>query len=242
MSKSTTVTVSLDEDAYGVFQTASEIVSKAGIRVPTGQLVQTMINAEMSRLSAREIAQRFLKSIMKQVGVLSGQHPDDDEDDTIPSISAPRSGVNTFSRGGTTVNQRGYGADVAETLCAEIASHMAIASPKNKEELVRQFKFNPEVNTRLEAFMKAEPGLVQFVKELPREQLERKFLLRKMRDQQQKHGYDAKVKAWLEKPEQVDLVKSLKATISPDMKPERQAQMLVNQAKNYIRNTGLKIS
>ena len=92
---------------------------------------------------------------------------------------------------------------------------MAIASPKTKEELVRQFKFNPEVDTRLEAFMKAEPGLVQFVKELPREQLERKFLLRKMRDQQQKHGYDAKVKAWLEKPEQAELVKSLKATISP---------------------------
>ena len=94
---------------------------------------------------------------------------------------------------------------MAETLCAEIASHMAIASPKTKEELVRQFRFNPEVDTRLEAFMKAEPGLVQFVKELPREQLERKFLLRKMRDQQQKHGYDAKVKAWLEKPEQADL-------------------------------------
>ena len=37
-----------------------------------------------------------------------------------------------------------------ETLCAEIASHIAIASPKNKEELVRQFKFNPEVDTRLE--------------------------------------------------------------------------------------------
>ena len=119
---------------------------------------------------------------------------------------------------------------------------MAIASPKNREELVRQFRFNPEVDTRLEAFMKAEPGLVQFVKELPREQLERKFLLRKMQDQQRKQGYDAKVKAWLERLEQVDLVKSLKATISPDMKPERQAQVLVNQAKNYIRNTGMKIS
>ena len=122
------------------------------------------------------------------------------------------------------------------------ASHMAIASPKTKEGLVRQFKFNPEVDTRLEAFMKAVPGLVQFVKELPREQLERKFLLRKMRDQQQKHGYDAKVKAWLERPEQADLVKSLKATISPEMKPETKAGALVNQAKNYIRNTGIKIS
>jgi Na+-transporting NADH:ubiquinone oxidoreductase subunit NqrA len=88
MSKSTTVNVSLDEDACTVFQSASEIVSKAGIRVPTGQLVQTMINAELSRLSAREIAQRFLKSIMKQVGALSGQiSEDDDEQDTLSSIS-----------------------------------------------------------------------------------------------------------------------------------------------------------
>jgi hypothetical protein len=112
----------------------------------------------------------------------------------------------------------------------------------SRRTLVRQFKFNPEVNTRLEAFMKAETGLVQFVKDLPREQLERKFLLRKMRDQQQKNGYDAKVRAWLEKPEQADLVQSLKATISPHMKPENNAQALVNQAKNYIRNTGIKIS
>jgi hypothetical protein len=117
---------------------------------------------------------------------------------------------------------------------------MAIASPKNKEELVRQFKFNPDVDTRLEAFMKAESGLVQFVKELPREQLERKFLLRKMRDQQQKHGYDAKVKAWLEKPEQADLVKSIKATIRPNIEPEKHQQILVNHAKNYIRNTGMR--
>ena len=89
MSKSTTVTVSLDQDAYGVFQAASEIVSKAGIRVPAGQLVQTMINAEMSRLSAREIAQRFLKSIMKQVGILSGQNTDEEEDDITTNLSAP---------------------------------------------------------------------------------------------------------------------------------------------------------
>jgi hypothetical protein len=116
---------------------------------------------------------------------------------------------------------------------------MAIASPKNKEELVRQFKFNPEVDTRLEAFMKAEPGLVQFVKELPREQLERKFLLRKMRDHDQRQNYTAKVKTWLE---QTELVRSIQATISPKMKPEQQAHALVNQAKNYVRNTGIKIS
>ena len=118
---------------------------------------------------------------------------------------------------------------------------MALASPKTKEELVRQFRFNPEVNTRLEAFMKAEPNLVQFVKELPREQLERKFLLRKMQDHERKRGYDAKVKAWLEKPEQAELVQNLKATISPEMKPGRQEQTLITQAKNYIRNAGTRI-
>ena len=107
--------------------------------------------------------------------------------------------------------------------------------------MAREFKINPELNAKLEDFMKAEFGLVKFVKELPREQLERKFLLRKMRDQQQKHGYDTKVKAWLEKPEQAELAESLKATISPHMKPEQQAQALVSQAKNYIRNTGMKI-
>ena len=119
---------------------------------------------------------------------------------------------------------------------------MAIASQKNKEELVRQFKFNPEVDTRLEAFMKAEPDLVKFVKELPREQLERKFLLRKMRDRDQKQNYTAKVKTWLEEPEQAELVRNIRATISPKMKPEQQTQALVSQAKNYIRNTGIKMS
>ena len=89
MSKSTTISIALDEDAYLVFQNASEIVSKAGIRVPMGQLVQTMINAEISRLSARKIAQRFLNSVMEQVGALAGQNLDEEEDDTIPSMSLP---------------------------------------------------------------------------------------------------------------------------------------------------------
>ncbi len=118
---------------------------------------------------------------------------------------------------------------------------MAIASPKKKDELAKQFKINPEVNAKLDAFMKAEPDLVQYVKDLPREQLERKFLLRKMKDEEQKQGYTAKVKTWLEKPEQSDLVQSIKSTISPNMKPERQEQALVTAAKNHLRNNGIKL-
>lgn len=118
---------------------------------------------------------------------------------------------------------------------------MAIASPKKKDELARQYKINPEIDNKLNDFMKANADLVQYVKDLPREQLERKFLLRKMKDEEQKQGYSAKVKAWLAKPEQADLVQSIKSTISPNMKPERQEQALITAAKNHVRNNGIKL-
>lgn len=118
---------------------------------------------------------------------------------------------------------------------------MAIASPKKKDELANQFRINPEVDNKLNDFMKANTDLVQYVKDLPREQLERKFLLRKMKDEEQKQGYTVKVKAWLAKPEQTDLVQSIKSTISPNMRPERQEQALVTAAKNHVRNNGIKL-
>jgi arginyl-tRNA synthetase len=86
MNKPTSVTVTLDQDTAGIFQQASEIVSNAGIRVPTAQLVQTLINAEMSRLSSRKIAQRFLKSVMQQVGGLARNSSEDEDEDTLPEI------------------------------------------------------------------------------------------------------------------------------------------------------------
>ena len=84
-AKSSNVTVTLDDDTFATFREASEIVEKAGIRVPTSQLVQTMLNAEMQRLSARKIAQRFLKSIIQQIGGLRGSVLDD-EDDHVPDL------------------------------------------------------------------------------------------------------------------------------------------------------------
>ena len=86
--KPANVTVALDSDTYTTFQEASEIVSKAGIRVPTNQLVQALINGEMSRLSAHKIAQRFLKSVLQQLGGLAGS-PLDDEDEPEARPPAP---------------------------------------------------------------------------------------------------------------------------------------------------------
>ncbi len=71
--------------------------------------------------------------------------------------------------------------------------------------------------------------------------MERKFLLRKMQDQEQQQNYTAKVKAWLAKPEQADLVQSIKLTISPNMPPERQEQALITGAKNHLRNSKIKL-
>ena len=85
-TKSSNVTVTLDDDTFATFREASEIVEKAGIRVPTSQLVQTMLNAEMQRLSARKIAQRFLKSIIQQIGGLRGSVLDDEDDDRVPDL------------------------------------------------------------------------------------------------------------------------------------------------------------
>lgn len=86
MNKPANVTVTLDEDTFAIFKEASEIVEKAGIRVPTGQLVQTMLNAEGQRLSPRKIAQRFLKSIMEQIGGMRGNSFDEENDDKLPEI------------------------------------------------------------------------------------------------------------------------------------------------------------
>ncbi|MEI8285345.1 MAG: hypothetical protein WCG52_10180, partial [bacterium] len=63
---------------------------KAGIRVPTSQLVQTMLNAEMQRLSARKIAQRFLKSVIQQIGGLQNGALDDEDEETIPQVRAAK--------------------------------------------------------------------------------------------------------------------------------------------------------
>ena len=37
-------------------------------------------------------------------------------------------------------------------------------------------------------------------------------------------------------------MKSIKATISPNMKSEKQEQAVLTQAKNYIRNQGIKLN
>ena len=80
--------------------------------------------------------------------------------------------------------------------------------------------------------MKAEPGLMQFVKELPREQPKRTFLLRKIHCKRSTLGWKSPSRpSWFQS-----------SPSSPETKSKTKAQALVNQAKNYVGNTGIKIS
>jgi hypothetical protein len=48
--------------------------------------VETLINAEMSRLSPRKVAHRFLKSVMEAVGALARDVSADDLDEEPPEM------------------------------------------------------------------------------------------------------------------------------------------------------------
>jgi hypothetical protein len=118
---------------------------------------------------------------MKQVGVVAGQHPDDDEDDTIPRIPLRGRNIPCSSSNELPSNARSYAVDAVEKLGATHPNPMAIASPKNPRGAGTSLSIQPRnQHTRLESFHEDGTGAVQFVKELPREQLERKFLLGKM--------------------------------------------------------------
>jgi hypothetical protein len=45
-----------------------------------------MLNAEGQRLSPRKVAQRFLKSVIAQIGGLRGSAIEDEDDDKIPEL------------------------------------------------------------------------------------------------------------------------------------------------------------
>ena len=94
MNKSANVTVELDDDAYAAFKEASEIVLKAGIRVPTSQLVQTMINAEMSPAESpqnrAEIFEMHLAAGWRTSGTVL-----DDEDEQMPEIPSAAAAAKT---------------------------------------------------------------------------------------------------------------------------------------------------
>ena len=69
MSKPTTVAVTLDSESYAVFQEAVALTEAAGAKVSVAHLVQHHLQDEIRRQNPRKIAQRFLKSVVRQINV-----------------------------------------------------------------------------------------------------------------------------------------------------------------------------
>jgi hypothetical protein len=69
MTKPTTVAVNLDPESYAIFQEAMTLAESAGAKVTVGHLVQHHLHEEIRRQNPRKIAQRFLKSVVRQINV-----------------------------------------------------------------------------------------------------------------------------------------------------------------------------
>lgn len=72
MTKTTSITVTLDPQIYAVFQEAVELTEGAGAKVSVAQLVQHHLQDDIRRQNPRKIAQRFLKSVVRQINVSPG--------------------------------------------------------------------------------------------------------------------------------------------------------------------------
>ena len=69
MSKPTTIAINLDSESYAIFQEAVALTEGAGAKVSVAHLVQHHIQDEIRKQNPRRIAQRFLKSVVRQIKV-----------------------------------------------------------------------------------------------------------------------------------------------------------------------------
>ena len=69
MSKPATVAINLDPVSYAIFQEAVSLTESAGAKVTVSQLLQHHLHDEIRKQNPRRIAQRFLKSVVRQIKV-----------------------------------------------------------------------------------------------------------------------------------------------------------------------------
>jgi hypothetical protein len=72
---------------------------------------------------------------------------------------------------------------------------------KQNETEQSRFKRNLIIDDQLNEYIKNNEKLVAYTKALPREELERKYLLTKMNAEKQREDYDKKVTEFINKPE-----------------------------------------
>ena len=101
-------------------------------------------------------------------------------------------------------------------------------------------RVNEEIDNKLNQFIKDNPKLTETVKQMPKEYLERKYLLGKMQQQSRREAYTAKVSEWINAPEQRDLKEAFEQIVKQLPEKNRQAE-LIKETKQYIRKAGIKL-
>jgi len=119
---------------------------------------------------------------------------------------------------------------------------MALIKQDKEEPKQIPFKRNPIIDAELNDFIRKNEKLVSFVKNLPREELERKYLLSKMNAAKQQEGYNQKVLAYMNHPQNAHFKEMIMGKIPQNIPENERPEQILKEAKIEIRNTGMRIS
>lgn len=114
-------------------------------------------------------------------------------------------------------------------------------APTEENNTTAQPRTNAEIDAKIDRYIAENPSFVENLKGLPREVLERKLILARIRDNEAQQQYSQKVLNWLNKPENAELKETLVSALPHTAKPEKQEQLLASSAKMVIKNRGIKI-
>jgi hypothetical protein len=114
-------------------------------------------------------------------------------------------------------------------------------TPSKENDTTAQPRRNAEIDAKIDLFITENPSFVESLKAQPREVLERKVILARIRDIDAQQQYSQKVLSWLNRPENAELKETLVSTLPHTAKPEKQEQLLASQAKMVIKNRGIRI-
>jgi hypothetical protein len=112
-------------------------------------------------------------------------------------------------------------------------------TPNN--DTAAQPRKNIEIDAKIDLFIMENPSFVESLRAQPREVLERKVILGRIRDIEALQQYSRKVLSWLNKPENAELKETLVSTLPHTADREKQEQLLASQAKMAIKNRGIRI-
>ena len=140
-------------------------------------------------------------------------------------------------------------AEAGQNICPEESTERIVMptqagkrpTPTKENDTTAQPRRNAEIDAKIDLFIAENPSFVEGLRAQPREVLERKVILARIRDIEAQQQYSQKVLNWLNKPENAAIKETLVSALPHTAKPEKQEQLLASQAKMVIKNRGVKI-